>query len=127
MEITGIDQSLLRYDMADSFRPAWKPGFEQTDHEVLLFELETDTDISGVATASGFAGRMDYLELAEMFLVGEDPREIESLVEKMDPLNLWGPRPWHFEVALGIVASDSSVAGFSTSTSGVPVRHVPSM
>jgi len=100
MEITGINQYHLRYDMADPFHPAWKPGFEQTEHEVLLFELETDVGISGVTTASGFAGRMDYLELAEMFLVGEDPREVESLVEKMDPLDLWGPRPWHFEVAL---------------------------
>lgn len=100
MEITEINQYNLQYEMDDSFRPAWKPGFEQTEHEVLLFELETDAGISGVSTASGFAGRMDYLELAEMFLVGEDPREIESLVEKMDPLNLWGPRPWHFEVAL---------------------------
>jgi D-galactarolactone cycloisomerase len=100
MEITGINQYHLRYEMADSFRPAWKPGFEQTEHEVLLFELETNAGISGVSTASGFAGRMDYLELAEMFLVGEDPREVDSLVEQMDPLNLWGPRPWHFEVAL---------------------------
>jgi L-alanine-DL-glutamate epimerase-like enolase superfamily enzyme len=108
MEITGVNQYHLRYDMANSFYPAWKPGFEQSEHEVLLFELETDAGISGVATASGFAGRMDYLELAEMFLVGEDPREIESIVEKLDPLNLWGPRPWHFEVALwDIVGKDA--------------------
>lgn len=100
MEITGVNQYHLRYEMDDSWEPAWKPGYEQTEHEVLLFELETDAGISGVASASGFAGRMDYLELAEMFLVGEDPREIEKLVEKLDPLNLWGPRPWHFEVAL---------------------------
>jgi L-alanine-DL-glutamate epimerase-like enolase superfamily enzyme len=108
MEITDVNQYHLRYDMPDSFYPAWKPGFEQSEHEVLLFELETDAGISGVTTASGFAGRMDYLELAEMFLVGEDPREIESLVEKLDPLNLWGPRPWHFEVALwDIVGKDA--------------------
>ncbi len=100
MEITAINQYQLRYEMTDSFYPAWKPGIEQTDHEVLLFEVETDTGVSGVTTASGFAGRMDYVELAEMFLVGEDPREIGRLVEKLDPLNLWGPRPWHFEVAL---------------------------
>jgi len=108
MEITGINQYHLRYGMDDSFHPAWKPGFEQDEHEVLLFELETDAGISGVTTASGFAGRMDYLELAEMFLVGEDPREVGSLVEQLDPLNLWGPRPWHFEVALwDIVGKDA--------------------
>ena len=108
MEITSVNQYHLRYEMDDDFQPAWKPGFKQTEHEVLLFELETDTGISGTATASGFAGRMDYLELAEIFLVGEDPREIESIIEKMDPLNLWGPRPWHFEVALwDIVGKDA--------------------
>jgi hypothetical protein len=71
MEITDFHQYYLRYEIGDSFYPAWKPGFEQTEHEVLLFEIETDAAISGVTTASGFAGRMDYLELAELSLVGE--------------------------------------------------------
>ena len=100
MEITAVNQYHLCYEMTGSFRPAWKPGFEQTEHEVLLFELETDAGLSGVSTASGFTGQMDYLELAEISLVGEDPREVESLIERLDPLNLWGPRPWQFEVAL---------------------------
>lgn len=124
MEITDINQYHLRYEMEDAFRPAWKPGFEQTEHEVLLFELETDEGISGVSTASGFAGRMDYLELAEMFLLGEDPREIGSLVEQMDPLNLWGPRPWHFEVALwDIVGKDAGKPIYELlGGSGSPIR-----
>ena len=108
MEITGVNQYHLRYGMDDSFRPAWKPGHEQTEHEVLLFELETDAGISGVATASGFAGRIEYLELAELFLVGEDPRDIDRVRDKLDTLNLWGPRPWHFEVACwDIVGKDA--------------------
>lgn len=104
MEITDINQYQLRYDLEDSWEPAWKPGYEQDTHEVVLFEIETDTGITGHATASGFAGRMDYLELAEMFLLGEDPREVERIIEKLEPLNLWGPRPWHFEVALWDIA-----------------------
>ena len=100
MEITDINQYHLRYQMNDSWEPAWKPGYEQDEHEVLLFEIETDEGISGITSASGFAGRMDYLELAEMFLLGEDPRDIEHILQKLEPLNLWGPRPWHFEVAL---------------------------
>ncbi|WP_433632932.1 mandelate racemase/muconate lactonizing enzyme family protein [Halomicrococcus sp. NG-SE-24] len=100
MEITDINQYHLRYPLDNSWEPAWKPGYEQDEHEVLLFELETDQGISGVTTASGFAGRMEYLELAEMFLLGKDPRNVEEIVEELDPLNLWGPRPWHFEAAL---------------------------
>lgn len=108
MEITAINQYHLRYPLGESWEPAWKPGYEQTEHEVLLFELETDAGISGYTSASGFAGRMNYLELAEMFLLGEDPRDVERLIEKLDPLNLWGPRPWHFEVALwDIVGKDA--------------------
>jgi len=124
MEITGINQYHLRYGMDDSFHPAWKPGFEQDEHEVLLFELETDAGISGITTASGFAGRMDYLELAEMFLVGEDPREVRTLVEQLDPLNLWGPRFWHFEVALwDIVGKDAGKPVYELfGGSGDPIR-----
>lgn len=108
MEITNVNQYQLQYELEHSWEPAWKPGYEQEVHEVILFELETDAGITGHATASGFAGRMDYLELAEMFLLGEDPRNVEQIIEKLEPLNLWGPRPWHFEVALwDIVGKDA--------------------
>lgn len=124
MKITDINQYHLRYEMDDSWKPAWKPGYVQDEHEVLLFELVTDEGISGVASASGFAGRMEYLELAEMFLLGEDPRNIEYLVEKLDPLNLWGPRPWHFEVALwDIVGKDADKPIYELlGGSGDPIR-----
>jgi L-alanine-DL-glutamate epimerase-like enolase superfamily enzyme len=108
MEITDVNQYHLRYDLEESWSPAWKPDYEQDVHEVLLFELVTDEGVSGVCSASGFAGRMEYLELAEMFLVGEDPRRIDAIVERLEPLNLWGPRPWHFEVACwDIVGKDA--------------------
>ncbi|PSP84856.1 isomerase [Halobacteriales archaeon QS_1_68_17] len=108
MEITDVNQYDLRYDLDESWSPAWKPGYEQTVHEVTVFELVTDAGISGVCSTSGFAARMDYRELAELFLVGEDPRRIDRLRERLAPLNLWGPRPWHFEVALwDIVGKDA--------------------
>ncbi|MDG5776790.1 mandelate racemase/muconate lactonizing enzyme family protein [Haloarculaceae archaeon H-GB2-1] len=99
MEITAVNQYDLCYELSESWSPAWKPGYEQDVHEVVLFELETDAGISGVCTASGFAGRMEYRDLAEMFLVGADPRDIGTILDRLEPLNLWGPRPWHFEVA----------------------------
>jgi L-alanine-DL-glutamate epimerase-like enolase superfamily enzyme len=108
MEITAINQYHLRHQLSESWQPAWKPGYKQTEHEVLIFELETSEGISGYTSASGFAGRIEYLELAEMFLLGEDPREVERVVKRLEPLNLWGPRPWHFEVALwDIVGKDA--------------------
>lgn len=100
MQITGVDQHHLTYDLGGTFEPTWIPGYPQGTHELELFEIETDAGISGFAASPSFAGGLDYVDALRMFLLGEDPHDIETLRRKLASIDLIGPRPWHLEVAL---------------------------
>ncbi|NHN42939.1 mandelate racemase/muconate lactonizing enzyme family protein [Halorubellus sp. JP-L1] len=99
MEITDINSYHIDYEMDAPFEPSWYPGFEQHVHKVQLYEVETDAGISGITSVTGDAARVDSLDLAREYLVGEDPRHIEQRLDDLDSLNSYGPRPWHFEIA----------------------------
>jgi L-alanine-DL-glutamate epimerase-like enolase superfamily enzyme len=99
MEITGINSYHIEYEMDAPFEPSWYPGFEQTVHEVQLYEVETDAGITGITSVTGDASRVDSLDLAREYLVGTDPRNIEQRLDDLASLNAYGPRPWHFEIA----------------------------
>ena len=108
MEITDITEYRLEYEMDATFEPSWYPGFEQSIHRVQLFEVETDAGITGITSVSGDATRVDALDLAREYLVGEDPRHVEQRLEDLRSLDSYGPRPWHFEVACwDIVGKDA--------------------
>jgi L-alanine-DL-glutamate epimerase-like enolase superfamily enzyme len=99
MKITDITAYHLNYQMNNTFEPSWYPGFEQSAHEVQLFEIETSAGISGITSVSGDVTRVDALELAREYLIGKDPRNVEQRLDDLSSLNSYGPRPWHFEVA----------------------------
>jgi len=100
MEITAITEYHLEYPMEATFEPSWYPGLEQSVHRVQLYVVETSADISGLTSVTGSATRVDALDLVREYLVGEDPRDVEQRLEDLASLNAYGPRPWHFEVAL---------------------------
>lgn len=100
MEITGINSYQLDYEMDEPFEPSWYPGFEQHVHRVQLYEVETDAGLSGITSVTGDASRVDSLDLARESLVGTDPRHVEQRLDDLESLNAYGPRPWHFEIAL---------------------------
>ena len=100
MEITGINTYQLDYEMDEPFEPSWYPGFEQHVHRVQLYEVETDAGLSGITSVTGDASRVDSLDLARESLVGTDPRHVEQRLDDLESLNAYGPRPWHFEIAL---------------------------
>jgi L-alanine-DL-glutamate epimerase-like enolase superfamily enzyme len=99
-KITGISEYHLEYPMDRTFEPSWYPGTEQTVHRVQLYEVETDAGISGVTSVTGDAARVDALDLAREYLIGENPRHVEQRLDDLSSLDSYGPRPWHFEVAL---------------------------
>jgi len=100
MQITDITDYRIEYPMEATFEPSWYPDFEQSVHEVQLYEIETDTAVSGITSVTGDATRVDSLDLARETLVGKDPRNVEQRIRDLSSLNPYGPRPWHFEVAL---------------------------
>jgi len=100
MQITGVNQYNLEHGVEGSFQPTWIPGYPQGTHEVALFEIETDAGISGYGAMPSFAGGLDFEDPLSIFLLGEDPHDVEGILGKLDSINLVGPRPWGVEIAL---------------------------
>lgn len=108
MEITAVNQYHAEHEMDGSFDPTWIPGYPQGTHEVEIFEVETDTGITGVAAGPSFGGGLDYSDMLGAFVGGEDPHDVRGVLRKMDSFRLAGPRPWHVEMALwDIIGKDA--------------------
>lgn len=124
MQITGVNQYHLEHHLEEPFYPTWIPGYPQSTHELELFEVETDAGISGYAASPSFGGGLDYETPLELFLVGEDPHNVEGILRKLDTVNLVGPRPWHLEMALwDIVGKDAGKPIYELF--GATARDVP--
>jgi L-alanine-DL-glutamate epimerase-like enolase superfamily enzyme len=55
-----------------------------------------------------FAGGLDFEDPLSIFLLGEDPHDVEGILGKLDSINLVGPRPWGVEIALwDIIGKDA--------------------
>ncbi|WP_435358881.1 mandelate racemase/muconate lactonizing enzyme family protein [Haloarchaeobius sp. DFWS5] len=108
MQITGVTQHHRSHPLDGTFEPTWIPGYPQASHEVELFELRTDADITGLAASPSFAGGLTYETPLSLFLTGEDPHDIEGIRRKLESIDLIGPRPWHLEMALwDIIGKDA--------------------
>lgn len=108
MQITGVTQTHVSQPLDDAFEPTWIPGYAQHSHEAEVFEIETDAGITGVTASPSFAGGLDYETPLGLFLQGEDPHDIETILGKLASIDLVGPRPWHIELALwDIIGKDA--------------------
>ncbi|WP_436900982.1 mandelate racemase/muconate lactonizing enzyme family protein [Halovenus halobia] len=108
MQITGVTQHHVSYPLEESFAPTWIPDYAQHTHEAEVFEVETDAGITGVTASPSFAGGLEYETPLSLFLAGEDPHDIESIMSKLASIDLVGPRPWHIELALwDIIGKDA--------------------
>jgi D-galactarolactone cycloisomerase len=108
MEITGITQHHVSLPLDDAFEPTWIPGYAQYTSDAEVFEVETDTGITGVAASPSFAGGIEYETPLSLFLQGEDPHNVETILGKLRSIDLIGPRPWHVELALwDIIGKDA--------------------
>jgi L-alanine-DL-glutamate epimerase-like enolase superfamily enzyme len=100
MQITGVNQYHLAHDVEGHFEPTWIPGYPQGTHECELFEIETNAGLTGYGAMPSFAGGMDFADPLSVFLLGEDPNDVESILRKLDSINLIGPKPWGIEIAM---------------------------
>jgi D-galactarolactone cycloisomerase len=108
MQITDVTQYHLAHDFDGSFNPTWVPGYPQGTHECELFEIETDTGITGITASPSIPGGFDYGDTLRLLLLGEDPHDVAHIRKKLASLDLLGPRPWHIEVALwDIIGKDA--------------------
>ena len=108
MEITGIEQYHLAHDLDGSFSPTWVPGYPQGSHECELFEIKTDTGITGITASPSIPGGITYGDTLRLLLLGEDPHDITHIRRKLASLGLLSARPWHIEVGLwDIIGKDA--------------------
>ncbi|MFB6112099.1 MAG: hypothetical protein ABEJ35_06150, partial [Halobacteriaceae archaeon] len=56
MEITGIDQHHLVYELGDTWEPSWVPGVASGRHELDLFAVQTDAGLTGYTAFPAFPG-----------------------------------------------------------------------
>lgn len=108
MEITGVRQYHVSVPIDGTFHPTWVPGYPQQTHEAEVFEIDTDAGITGVTASPSFGGGIEYATPLELFLVGEDPHDVDGILRKLESIDLLGPRPWHVELALwDIIGKDA--------------------
>lgn len=108
MKITGVTQHHVSHPLEGGFEPTWIPGYTQHSHEAEVFEIETNAGITGICASPSFGGGLDYETPLSLFLHGEDPHDIESIMGKLASIDLIGPRTWHIELALwDIIGKDA--------------------
>jgi len=108
MEITGVTQHHVSHPLEGSFQPTWIPGYPQATHEAEVFEIETDAGITGITASPSFAGGVEYETPLELFLVGQDPHDVEGILRRMEAVETIGPRSRHIELALwDIIGKDA--------------------
>jgi D-galactarolactone cycloisomerase len=101
MEITGIDQHHLVYDLDGSWSPSWVPGVESATHEVDLFAVHTNDGVTGYTAFPSFpGGGLDLAGGFEAVLGGEDPREIERILGRLETIDFLGAEAWFLELAM---------------------------
>lgn len=101
MEISGIDQHHLVYELDGTWDPSWVPGVESSTHEVDLFAVHTTEDVTGYTAFPSFpGGGLDLAEAFEATLNGEDPREIERILDLLDTVDFLGAEAWYLELAM---------------------------
>lgn len=108
MKITGVTQHHVSEPLDGTFYPTWIPGYPQGSHEAEVFEIETDEGITGVTASPSFAGGIEYETPLQLFLLGEDPHDVEGILRKLESIHTLGPRSWHIELALwDIIGKDA--------------------
>lgn len=108
VKITGVTQHHVSHPLGGVFYPTWIPDYPQGSHEAEVFEIETDTGLTGVTASPSFAGGLDYETPLELFLVGQDPHDIAGIRERIESIETIGPRTRHIELALwDIIGKDA--------------------
>jgi len=95
MKITQVKVRLFDYPMERPFHPTWQP-LPHTSSRIHVVEVHTDEGIVGI----GSGGVPTRWETAGLFLIGEDPFNIEQHAYNLRSMAFFIGRPWPVEVAL---------------------------
>ncbi len=114
MEITEITQRRIRRSLPEPFDPSWVPGGTQPDLTVDLFEVHTDEGVTGHTAMPSFPGGLDLEPVFESQLVGEDPHEVERILDLLESVEFLGADAYYMEIALwDIIGKDAGKPVYS--------------
>ena len=101
MKITGIRVQLCHFPLPAPFTPSWIPGFPMPMNSCVIYRLQTDEGLEGVAAGIAFADEAKALvNLLRAFLVGRDPEDVDDVVKILrSATRVLGIRAWHVEPA----------------------------
>lgn len=95
MKITQVKVRLFDYPMEKPFHPTWQP-LPHTSSRIHVVEVHTDEGIVGI----GSGGVPNRWEVSGLFLMGQDPFNIEQHVWHLRSMAFFLGRPWPVEIAL---------------------------
>jgi L-alanine-DL-glutamate epimerase-like enolase superfamily enzyme len=95
MKITQVKVRLFEFPMERTFHPTWQP-LPQRSSRIHVVEVHTDEGIVGI----GSGGVPVRWEVAGLFLMGQDPFNIEQHVYNLRSMAFFVGRPWPVEIAL---------------------------
>ncbi len=95
MKITQVKVRLFEYPMPEVFHPTWQL-LPTTVARIHMVEVHTDEGIVGI----GSGGVPVRWEVAALFLIGQDPFNVEQHLANLRSMAFFVGRPWPIEVAL---------------------------
>ena len=103
MKITDITYDCVEVPYSQPFHPTWYPGKTEQGQIIFVVRVHTDEGITGYSCMEAPHGILpivcDTMEYAKMFVVGDDPCDIEKIMPKLRNVARVATRPWVIENA----------------------------
>lgn len=103
LKITDITYDCVEVPYSQPFHPTWYPGKTEQGQIIFVVRVHTDEGITGYSCMEAPHGILpivcDTMEYAKMFVVGDDPCDIEKIMPKLRNVARVATRPWVIENA----------------------------
>lgn len=103
MKITDITYDCVEVPYSQPFHPTWYPGKTEKGQIIFIARVHTDEGITGYSCMEAPHGILpivcDTMEYVKLFVVGDDPCDIEKIMLKLRNVARIATRPWIIENA----------------------------
>ena len=103
MKITDITYDCVEVPFPQEFHPTWYPGKTEKGQVIFLTRVHTDEGITGYSCMEAPHGIRqivcDIMEYCKLFVIGDDPCDIEAIMLKLRNVARLTTRPWVVENA----------------------------
>jgi D-galactarolactone cycloisomerase len=98
--VTRLELYHFAAPLPATFRPAWLPGFPQTENRCTLLRVLTDDGVEGWSAGPAIGRERAGLgDLLGPYLLGEDATDIDAIQQRLREVGYLGWRNWWIEPA----------------------------